>query len=132
MEYIIYCDESVSDGKYYTDFFGGVLVRNTDFDKIREALDTKKQEINLKGEIKWVKVTENYLEKYKQMMDLFFSFIKENLFQHILELIQESDGIDFFDISKTTPIAIPKDFWTMPYRHWKFTTPEFRRGGESI
>ncbi len=79
MEYIIYCDESVSNGKYYTDFFGGVLVRNTDFDKIRDALDTKKQELNLKGEIKWIKVTENYLEKYKQMMELFFSFIKENL-----------------------------------------------------
>lgn len=270
MEYIIYCDESVSDGKYYTDFFGGVLVRNTDFDKIREALETKKKELNLKGEIKWVKVTGNYLEKYKQMMDIFFSFIKENylkvrimfretsqtpsnlsseqvhnrysllyyqfvknafgliyhdgpkdkpvflrlyfdeipypldqrdafkahifslqrntrfrkarlkirmndvveinsckhsiqqcmdiilgsisfmlnrknevvpmgsierghrtiakeqLFHHILQLIQKSDNIEFFDISKTTPIAIPKDFWTMPYRHWKFTTPEFR------
>ena len=42
MEYIIYCDESVSDGKYYTDFFGGVLVRNTHIDAIREALDAKK------------------------------------------------------------------------------------------
>lgn len=270
MEYIIYCDESVSDGKYYTDFFGGVLVRNIHIDAIREALDAKKQELNLSGEIKWVKVTGNYLEKYKQMMDLFFSFIKENklkvrimfretaqtpsnlspdqvhnrysllyyqfvknafgliyhdapgkapvylrlyfdeipypldqrdafkahilslqrhsrfrkahikiriedvveidsgkhsiqqcmdivlgsisfmlnkknevvpegsterghrtvakekLFHHILHLIQESDGIDFFDISKTTPIQVPKDFWTMPYRHWKFVSPEFR------
>ena len=59
MEYIIYCDESVSDGKYYTDFFGGVLVRNTHIDAIREALDAKKQELNLSGEIKWVKVTGN-------------------------------------------------------------------------
>lgn len=78
MEYIIYFDESVQDGKYYTDFFGGVLVRNIDYDIIREALDTKKDNLNLKGEIKWIKVTENYLDKYKQMMDLFFSFIKEN------------------------------------------------------
>ena len=30
------------------------------------------------------------------------------------------------NISNTTPIAVPKDFWSMPYRHWKFTTPEFR------
>ena len=270
MEYIIYCDESVSDGKYYTDFFGGVLVRNTDYDNIRDALNAKKQELNLKGEIKWIKVTENYLNKYMQMMTLFFSFIKNNrlkvrimfretsqtpsnlspeqvhnrysllyyqfvknafgliyhdcpkerpvylrlyfdeipypldqrdafkthilslqrnsrfrkarlkiriddvveinssrhsiqqcmdiilgsisfmlnrknevipegaterghrtiakekLFHHILQLILESDRIEFFDISKTTPIAIAKDFWTMPYRHWKFTTPEFR------
>lgn len=270
MEYIIYFDESVNDGEYYSDFFGGVLVRNTDYDFIRCALDTMKQELNLNGEIKWIKVTANYLEKYKQIMNLFFSFIKgnrlkvrimfretsqtpsnlsaeqihnrysllyyqfvknafglihhdssdrtqtflrlyfdeipypldqrdsfkshilslqrhsrfrkahlkirmddvveidskkhvilqcmdvvlgsisfmlnkknevipkgavkkghrtmakENLFYHILRLIQESDGIDFFDISKTTPIVVPKDFWNMPYRHWKFTTPEYR------
>lgn len=276
MEYIIYCDESVSDGKYYTDFFGGVLVRNTDYDDIRTVLNDKKQELNLKGEIKWIKVTENYLEKYKQMMNIFFSFIKENrlkvrimfretsqtpsnlspeqirnrysllyyqfvknafgliyhdgpedkpvylrlyfdeipypldqrdafkthifslqrnsrfrkarlkirmedvveinsgkhsiqqcmdivlgsisfmlnrkneafpegaperghrtmakekLFHHILQLILESDGVELFDISKTTPIAVPKDFWDMPYRHWKFTTPEFRTEGKGI
>ncbi|MBP5397786.1 MAG: DUF3800 domain-containing protein [Bacteroidales bacterium] len=270
MEYVIYCDESVSSGKYYTDFFGGVLVRNQDFDNIREAVDEKKQELNLRGEIKWVKVTENYLDKYKQMMNLFFSFIKggqlkvrimfretsqvpsnlspeqvhnkysllyyqfvknafgliyhdgpddapvylrlyfdeipypldqraafkshilslqrhsrfrkahlkirpddiveinsekhsiqqcmdivlgsmsfmlnrknevvpegsaergrrtiakEKLFNHILQLIRESDDILLFDISKTTPIVISQDYWTMPYRHWKFMTSEFR------
>ena len=270
MEYIIYCDESDSNGKYYSDFFGGVLVRNTDFDEIHEALNSKKDIENLKGEIKWIKVTENYLEKYKRMMDLFFSFIKENrlkvrimfretsqtpsnlsneqinkrysllyyqfvknafgliyhdgpidtpvylrlyfdeipypldqrnefkshiyslqrnsrfrkahlkirmddvveinsckhsiqqcmdiilgsisfilnkknelipeggtvrghrtiakekLFHHILQLIRETNNVEFFDIGKTTPVSLPKDFWTMPYRHWKFTTPEFR------
>jgi len=276
MEYIIYCDESVSNGKIHTDFFGGVLVRNTDYDSIRNALNGKKTELNLQGEIKWVKVTENYLDKYKMMMALFFSFIKENrlkvrimfretsqtpsnlnpeqihnrysllyyqfvknafglvyhdvpekkpvylrlyfdeipypldqrnafkthilslqhnsrfrkarlkirvedvveinsskhsiqqcmdvilgamsfmlnrknevipegaterghrtiakerLFFHILQLIQESDGIEFFDISQTTPIAVPKDFWTMPYRHWKFTTSEYRNSRKGI
>ena len=59
MEYIIYCDESVSDGIYYTDFFGGVLVCNTDYDVIKDALNAKKLELNLHGEIKWVKVTGN-------------------------------------------------------------------------
>lgn len=277
MEYIIYCDESVSDGKYYTDFFGGVLVRNTDYDKVQRELNDMKQELNLNGEIKWIKVTENYLDKYKQMMNLFFTFIKENrlkvrimfretsqtpsnlspeqahnrysllyyqfvknafgliyhdgprnkpaylrlyfdeipypldqreafkthilslqrnsrfrkarlkirmddvveinsskhsiqqcmdivlgsisfmlnkknelipegaterghrtiakekLFHHIFQLILECDCIEFFDISKTTPITVPKDFWTMPYRHWKFTTREYRtEGGADI
>ena len=78
MEYIIYCDESVSDGKYYTDFFGGVLVRNADYDAIKETLDAKKAELGMNGEIKWVKVTSNYLDKYKQMVSLFFSFLKED------------------------------------------------------
>lgn len=270
MEYIIYCDESVSDGKYYTDFFGGVLVRNTDYETIRAAIDSKKTELNLYAEIKWVKVTSNYLDKYKQIMSIFFSFLKddrlkvrimfrrttqtpsdlspdqvhnrysllyyqfvkhafgltyhdgpededvylrlffddipypleqrdtfkshiyslqrnyhfrrarikirlddvveidsgkhpiqqcmdivlgsisfmlnkkneeipagaterghrtiakEQLFFHILNHIKGCDNIELFDISNTTPIAVPKDFWTMPYRHWKFTPPEFR------
>ena len=51
---------------------------------------------------------------------------KEKLFRHIFQLILDSNGIEFFDINKTTPIAVPKDFWAMPYRHWKFITPEFR------
>ena len=41
MEYIIYCDESVTDGKYYSDFFGGVLVRSVDFDEIKDTLEAK-------------------------------------------------------------------------------------------
>ena len=41
MEYIIYCDESVTDGKYYSDFFGGVLVRSGDFDEIPYPLDQR-------------------------------------------------------------------------------------------
>ena len=51
---------------------------------------------------------------------------KEQLFFHILKRIQESNGVEIFDISKTTPIKIPNDYWAMPYRHWKFTTKEFR------
>ena len=52
MEYIIYCDESVTDGKYYSDFFGGVLVRSVDFDEIKDTLKAKKEELNLLNEIK--------------------------------------------------------------------------------
>ena len=51
MEYIIYCDESVTDGKYYSDFFGGVLVRSVDFDEIKDTLEAKKEELNLLNEI---------------------------------------------------------------------------------
>ena len=53
---------------------------------------------------------------------------KEQLFFHILNHIKDCDNIELFDISNTTPIAVPKDFWTMPYRHRKFTSPEFRTG----
>ncbi|MGI5848256.1 MAG: DUF3800 domain-containing protein [Candidatus Cryptobacteroides sp.] len=271
MEYIIYCDESVYDGKYYSDFFGGVLVRSTDFMAINTALSEKKTELNLLSEIKWTKVTGNYLHKYMQMVDLFFSFIKQNklkvrimfkeasqvpshlnvlqinnrysllyyqfvkhafglpyhnnetgepvylrlyfdeipypkdqkeafkthirslcnstrfrkanlkiriddiaeidsskhvihqcmdivlgsiafmlnkkneeipegatqrgkrtiakekLFFRILDLIKSANGCVEFDIGESTPADNPKDFWTTPYRHWKFVPAEFRK-----
>ena len=78
MEYIIYSDESTSKGSYYSDFFGGALVTSKDWNEVNAALDKKKKDLNLFCEIKWTKVSVAYLEKYKQMMDLFFSFIKQN------------------------------------------------------
>ena len=77
MEYIIYSDESISKGEIFSDFFGGTLVRVMDLHEVASALNVKKQELNLMGEIKWVKVSVNYLEKYKIMMNLFFQFIKQ-------------------------------------------------------
>ena len=78
MEYIIYSDESVSKGELFSDFFGGALVTNRNFNEVNSALEARKLDLNLMGEIKWTKVSVNYLEKYKQMMDLFFSFVKQN------------------------------------------------------
>ena len=71
MEYTIYCDESISNGKYYSDFYGGVLVRSSDLEFVKHSIDEKKKELNLFGEIKWTKVSENYLQKYMQIMTLF-------------------------------------------------------------
>ena len=77
MEYILYCDESSDKGEKYGDFFGGCLVESTYLNNIINTLENKKKELNLNGEIKWSKTTENYLEKYKDIMDTFFSFVKE-------------------------------------------------------
>lgn len=77
MEYIIYSDESTSKGKYFSDFYGGALVRSTDYITVVNILNAKKEELNLFQEVKWVKVTSNYLEKYKEIITTFFNFIKE-------------------------------------------------------
>ncbi len=76
MEYIIYCDESVSEGQYFSDFYGGALIRSIDYIQVNKALNEKKAELNLFKEIKWSKVTSNYLEKYRSIIDLFFDLIK--------------------------------------------------------
>lgn len=64
MEYFIYCDESLSRGQLFSHFYGGVLVRSVDYDHIREALDSRKHELNLMGEIKWTKVSLNYFKEF--------------------------------------------------------------------
>ena len=74
---MIYCDESLSKGTYYSHFYGGVLVGSKDFYRVNMALEEMKTKLYLFGEIKWTKVTAPYLEKYKQMMDVFFGFVKE-------------------------------------------------------
>lgn len=232
MEFIIYSDESVSQGDLFSDFFGGALVTSEDLNDVNAALEAKKQELNLFGEIKWTKVSVNYLEKYRQMMDLFFSFIKhafglpyhdrrpgeriylrlffdqiadsdkqndafrshvehlqklwlfrkagiiirpediveidshkhpiqqcmdivlgavafrlnnkllaipegqcepgkktkakEELFNYILHLIKNMNGVSDFDISQTTLPDNAKSRWRTPYRHWRFISAEYR------
>ena len=75
-EYLIYCDESVEKGHYYSDFYGGVLIASEDLYKVQKELEKCKSDLNFNSEVKWVKVTENYLEKYKALMDVFFDFIQ--------------------------------------------------------
>ena len=94
--YRIYADESVSNGKYYSNFYGGALAKVTDIQDIEKVLNNKKEELNLYGEIKWIKVTENYLDKYIEMINLFFSFIKEGKIKVRIMFAQNayvSDGL---------------------------------------
>lgn len=56
-EFVIYTDESVKDGAYFSNFYGGVLVRSRDLTSVAERLARIKAEQNLHGELKWVKVT---------------------------------------------------------------------------
>lgn len=56
-------------------FMDCALVKVSDIQAIEKTLNNKKEELNLKGEIKWTKVTGNYLEKYIDMINLFFSLL---------------------------------------------------------
>lgn len=77
MTYILYCDESADSGPKFSDFFGGCILNSEDLHKVQTALETRKKELNLFSEIKWTKVTDNYLEKYINIIDLFFDFIAQ-------------------------------------------------------
>ena len=165
MEYIIYCDESVTDGKYYSDFFGGVLVRSGDFDEIPYPLDQRDafkahilslqkfwqfRKARLKIRLDDIAEINSKKHTIQQCMDIVLgamafvlnkkhletapgtnergkrTIAKEKLFNHIIELIKESNGCEVFYICETTPSKSPKDYWITPYRHWKFLPAEFK------
>ena len=71
-ELIIFCDESDSNGKFYSNFYGGLIVGSSKYNLITEKLNAKKEELNFYGEVKWSKVTERYLEKYEELLECFF------------------------------------------------------------
>ncbi|TCO06963.1 DUF3800 domain-containing protein [Natronoflexus pectinivorans] len=76
-EYIIYCDESIAKGDYYSDFYGGCIVETTDAERINNALLQIKRELGFSTELKWTKVTEHHLDKYLDILSCFFRYIAE-------------------------------------------------------
>src|SRR6266403_1548164 len=77
-EYIIHCDESVSAGDFYSNFYGGALVRSRDIERVRRELAAAKKRLRLGGEIKWDKVTGLYLPKYKELIGIFFDMVAQD------------------------------------------------------
>ncbi len=73
---IIFCDESVEKGPFYSHFYGGALVRADDRERIEREIQAKKDELNFHGEVKWSKITSNYAEKYVELVDLIFDIIE--------------------------------------------------------
>lgn len=75
-EYVLYCDESVDTGKYYSNFYGGALIAASQLESVKKRLHELKQREHLFGEVKWQKVTAPYLDKYKSLMNSFFDQVE--------------------------------------------------------
>lgn len=75
LEYVLYADESVARGEFFSNFYGGCLVASTDLQPIVDALNAKKAALNLHGEVKWQKVSAAYLSKYETLMEAFFDLV---------------------------------------------------------
>jgi len=75
-EYIIYSDESEDRGALFSNFYGGVLIRSQVIDTVRATLAEKKVALNFHGEVKWQKITQNYRDKYIELLDTFFDLVE--------------------------------------------------------
>lgn len=76
-ELIIYADESTKRGRYFANFYGGVLIWSHHMSEVGARLQRVKEKQNLHHEVKWQKVTGNYLHKYCVFVDEFFDLIEE-------------------------------------------------------
>ena len=72
-EYIIFCDESDKKGKYYSNFYGGVLVGSSNWDSVVQRLSKVALDNNITSEVKWSKVGAYELEGYQKLMEAFFT-----------------------------------------------------------
>lgn len=77
MRYYIYCDESVKRGAKFSDFYGGVILRATDFESVAKTLEELKRELGVWDEIKWQKVDALRAERYQRIVGQFFDLIEE-------------------------------------------------------
>jgi Protein of unknown function (DUF3800) len=77
-ELVIYTDESDKEGKYFSNFYGGALVRSTDLAQVIQRLEDATRTQNFFGEVKWQKVTANYVDKYTALLGEFFDLVAED------------------------------------------------------
>ncbi|HAT4274886.1 DUF3800 domain-containing protein [Clostridium perfringens] len=75
---VIYCDESIKRGQYFSNFYGGALVNEIDINYVINELRKAKMETELKGELKWTNMSSLVLDKYKIFIDKFFDLIEED------------------------------------------------------
>ena len=92
--YTLFCDESVGKGRYYSNFYGGVLVRTAEREAIEAILQEKKDSLNLFGELKWTKITENYKEKYIDFIDEYIDLIRDNRMKVRVMFTQNRNQVD--------------------------------------
>ena len=76
-EYLIFCDESDVSGRFYSNFYGGVMVSSSHYDRITTRLNNEKKRLNLLGEVKWSKTSEPYLSKYQELIRTFFDEVRQ-------------------------------------------------------
>lgn len=77
--YHIWFDESDKEGEYYSNFYGGILIKSTDVECVLDMMRVFIEENNLNEEIKWQKANAFNLDKYKKVVDFIFDLLENNL-----------------------------------------------------
>lgn len=95
---ILYCDESVRSGRYYSNFFGGVVAQAAASQVLDAEAKALFQQIGLTGEVKWSSINVSLEERYIEVVDWLFDAIEaERLKMRIMftqnrDVIRDQDG----------------------------------------
>ncbi|MBN1040053.1 DUF3800 domain-containing protein [Clostridium botulinum] len=108
---VIYCDESIKEGQYYSNFYGGALIREKDSNSIIDELNSIKEETGLCGEIKWTNVSAQLLDKYIIFIDKYFDLIEENKIKIRIMFKQE-----YYKTIGLTDIQKKDEFYILYYQ----------------
>lgn len=89
---VLYCDESIGKGAYYSNFFGAALVEEKKVEYVNKLLRAKLTSLNIFDEVKFARITTSYQTKYQDLMVEFFKLVKNGdikiriMFTHNLDL----------------------------------------------
>ena len=86
---VIYCDESIKKGNFYSNFYGGALVDEKNINFIVNELEDLKSKIGLNGELKWTNVSSQVLDKYIEFINKYFDFINSDIIKIRIMFKQE-------------------------------------------
>lgn len=77
--YYIWCDESDTQGLYYSNFYGGILIRSADYLRVLSKIKKKFEELGVFEEVKWQKVNAIQYERYEKIVDFIFDLLEDDL-----------------------------------------------------
>lgn len=75
-EFHVYCDESHTEHRFMV--FGGIVIPSRDLEKFDAVVNAWRVKNNMTAEMKWTKLTDQRLEQYRSLLDLFFSKASNN------------------------------------------------------
>lgn len=100
-QYIIYCDESDDKGRFYSNFYGGALIKASDRERIEAALEARKG--NIQGEAKWTKIWDRDEASYIDFANAFLDLIETGdvkMRVMFTQNIHSTDHIEYDDDAK--------------------------------
>lgn len=76
--YYIWFDESDKEGEFYSNFYGGVLIKSEDLENVLQMMNSLILELGIEEEIKWQKVNAFMYDKYERVVDFIFDLLKND------------------------------------------------------